>query len=127
MGSAPASGAVSRALAADSDARNTRTGWRLLAVSTNAKTNSVQSNTKGQVVIPSWLRREFQIEEGTRAIVIGTPDGILLMASGPKLYQWTPGQDGFREVADFGPQGLQLSRIAVSPGGDRIALVADER
>jgi AbrB family looped-hinge helix DNA binding protein len=34
--------------------------------------------TKGQVVIPVWLRRQFQIEEGTRAIVTATPDGILL-------------------------------------------------
>jgi len=33
---------------------------------------------RGQVVIPSWLRREFAIEEGTRAIVSATPDGILL-------------------------------------------------
>lgn len=30
------------------------------------------------MVIPVWLRRQFQIEEGTRAIVTATPDGILL-------------------------------------------------
>lgn len=34
--------------------------------------------TKGQLVIPSWLRREFQIENGTRVIVSATSEGILL-------------------------------------------------
>jgi bifunctional DNA-binding transcriptional regulator/antitoxin component of YhaV-PrlF toxin-antitoxin module len=33
---------------------------------------------KGQVVIPRWLRREFEIEEGTRAHVQSTPQGILI-------------------------------------------------
>jgi bifunctional DNA-binding transcriptional regulator/antitoxin component of YhaV-PrlF toxin-antitoxin module len=30
------------------------------------------------VVIPSWLRKQFEIEEGTKAVVQATPDGILL-------------------------------------------------
>ncbi|MEI7732247.1 MAG: AbrB/MazE/SpoVT family DNA-binding domain-containing protein [Verrucomicrobiota bacterium] len=34
--------------------------------------------TNGQVVIPQWLRKQYQIEAGTRAIVIATVDGILL-------------------------------------------------
>jgi AbrB family looped-hinge helix DNA binding protein len=42
------------------------------------KTDSVQFTTKGQVVIPARLRREFHIENGTRAIVQSTPEGILL-------------------------------------------------
>lgn len=33
---------------------------------------------KGQVVIPARLRREFQIQAGSKAIVQATPDGILL-------------------------------------------------
>jgi bifunctional DNA-binding transcriptional regulator/antitoxin component of YhaV-PrlF toxin-antitoxin module len=40
--------------------------------------NSVRFMRRGQVVIPRWLRREFAIEDGTRAIVSATPDGILL-------------------------------------------------
>jgi hypothetical protein len=56
-----------------------------------------------------------------------TPDGTLLMASGAKLYQWSPAAPAWREVADYTAQGLNLTRIAVSPAGDRIALVADER
>ena len=42
------------------------------------KTETVNFGTKGQVVIPRRLRREFEIEEGTRATVVSTPDGILL-------------------------------------------------
>ena len=40
--------------------------------------NIVTFTTKGQVVIPSKLRREFEIKVGTRAAVISTPEGILL-------------------------------------------------
>ena len=47
-------------------------------MSTTLKTDSVWFTTKGQVVIPAWLRREFHIENGTRAIVQSTPEGILL-------------------------------------------------
>jgi len=42
------------------------------------KPDTVNFGAKGQVVIPRRLRREFEIEEGTRATVIATPDGILL-------------------------------------------------
>ena len=45
---------------------------------TTTKNDTVWFTTKGQVVIPVWLRRQFQIEEGTRAIVTATHDGILL-------------------------------------------------
>ena len=47
-------------------------------MSTTAKTDSVWFTTKGQVVIPAWLRKQFQIQEGTKAIVQATPEGILL-------------------------------------------------
>jgi AbrB family looped-hinge helix DNA binding protein len=43
-----------------------------------SKSDSVLFTTKGQVVIPVWLRRQFGIEEGTRASVTATEDGILL-------------------------------------------------
>ena len=39
---------------------------------------TVTFTTKGQIVIPSRLRREYAIEEGTRATVIATKEGILL-------------------------------------------------
>jgi AbrB family looped-hinge helix DNA binding protein len=41
-------------------------------------TNTVYFSVKGQVVIPRRLRKEFDIKEGTRAYVTGTPHGILI-------------------------------------------------
>ncbi len=40
--------------------------------------DTVHFTAKGQVVIPRRFRKEFEIEEGTRATVTSTPDGILL-------------------------------------------------
>ncbi|HUA68593.1 MAG TPA: AbrB/MazE/SpoVT family DNA-binding domain-containing protein [Candidatus Saccharimonadales bacterium] len=40
--------------------------------------DAVRFTTKGQVVIPLRLRKQFHIEEGTRAIVEATDNGILL-------------------------------------------------
>jgi AbrB family looped-hinge helix DNA binding protein len=40
--------------------------------------NIVTFTTKGRVVIPSKLRKEFEIKVGTRAAAIATPKGILL-------------------------------------------------
>lgn len=56
-----------------------------------------------------------------------TPDGALLSASGNRLLRWRSGDAGWSEVARFTEPGLQkISRIAVSPSGDRIALVGEE-
>jgi hypothetical protein len=55
-----------------------------------------------------------------------TPGGILLAARQTKLYQWDPRRGGeWEEVRDFAADGLtNLSRLSVSPRGDRIAIVA---
>lgn len=42
------------------------------------ETETVSFGTKGQVVIPRRLRRQFEIEEGTKATIQATPNGILL-------------------------------------------------
>lgn len=42
------------------------------------KVDTVYFSVKGQVVIPSRLRKEYEIEEGTRALVHGTDEGILI-------------------------------------------------
>jgi hypothetical protein len=57
---------------------------------------------------------------------VWTPEGIVLTASGTKLYQWDPQSGGNWElVADFAAAGLtNLTRLAVSPKGDRLAIVA---
>lgn len=45
---------------------------------TETKSDQVWFTTKGQVVIPMWLRRQFHIEDGTKAVIQATPEGILL-------------------------------------------------
>ncbi|HUW59715.1 MAG TPA: AbrB/MazE/SpoVT family DNA-binding domain-containing protein [Candidatus Bathyarchaeia archaeon] len=45
---------------------------------TTRKTDTVLFTAKGQVVIPAALRKQFQIEAGSKAVVQATPDGILL-------------------------------------------------
>ena len=47
-------------------------------MSTAAISDSVWLTTKGQAVIPMWLRKQFHIEDGTKAVVQATPEGILL-------------------------------------------------
>jgi AbrB family looped-hinge helix DNA binding protein len=42
------------------------------------KLETVRFTTKGQVVIPLRLRKQFEIEDGTKAVVQATPEGILL-------------------------------------------------
>jgi AbrB family looped-hinge helix DNA binding protein len=48
------------------------------------KTDTIHFTVKGQVVIPSWLRKEFEIEEGTRALVYQQGDVIVLKPITPK-------------------------------------------
>ena len=66
-----------------------------------------------------------QAPEGSReADTAWTPAGTLLMAKDGFLYGWTRGQTGWKEVASL--QRLSLSgvtRLAVSPKGDYLALV----
>jgi len=50
----------------------------LVSMSTTEKSETVWFTTKGQVVIPLRLRKQFEIEEGTKAVVQATPEGILL-------------------------------------------------
>jgi hypothetical protein len=57
-----------------------------------------------------------------------TPDGrTILMSGGTKIFSWTRGAPGWTEVFDAAPHGLgPVSRIAVSPRGDAIAIVVAE-
>ncbi len=50
----------------------------LHSVNTTEQADTVWFTTKGQVVIPLRLRKLFNIEDGTRAIVTATDEGILL-------------------------------------------------
>jgi hypothetical protein len=52
--------------------------------------------------------------------------GTLIGGTGSKLMTWTPGSDGWKEVADLSAQGIgRISRIAVSRDLRRLAIVAE--
>jgi WD40-like Beta Propeller Repeat len=54
-----------------------------------------------------------------------TPDGLLLVTARGQLFAWRRGEAEMREMADLAPLGLRaVTRLAISPKGDRIALVA---
>jgi Tol biopolymer transport system component len=56
-----------------------------------------------------------------------TPDGTLLMAHDGSLHAWRAGQSGWQVVADLNALGLRnVTRIAVSPKGNWLALVAQQ-
>ena len=56
-----------------------------------------------------------------------TSDGTLLSASGNRLLRWRKGDGDWSEIARFSEPGLQqISRLAISPSGDRLALVGAE-
>jgi hypothetical protein len=49
---------------------------------------------------------------------------VLLMAHGDVLYKWKRGDAAWTRLADLAPLGLHgVTRMAVSPSGDRIAFV----
>jgi AbrB family looped-hinge helix DNA binding protein len=93
------------------------------------KTDTVSFTTKGQVVIPRWLRTQFEIEEGTKAVVQATPEGILLkpvtrwaVNRGFGLLKRKPGDKSFdEEWAEHKREELALeeAKYARSTRGSR--------
>jgi WD40 repeat protein len=82
-----------------------------------------------------WLIKIFDLKSRSAADFVKTfpgaedyawtPAGVLLMANGSKLFARKGSDWAWVEVADFSSAGLKnITRIAVSPKGDRIALVA---
>lgn len=82
-----------------------------------------------------WLIKTFDMKSRSVATFIKTfsgaedyawtPAGVLLMANGSKLFARTKSDYAWVELADLSNAGLKnITRIAVSPKGDRIALVA---
>ena len=98
-------------------------------MSTTGKTDAVWFTTKGQVVIPAWLRKQFHIEEGTKAVVQATAEGILLKP----VTQWainrgfgllkrkSGGKTFAQEWAEYKGEELELeqAKYARSTGSSR--------
>jgi AbrB family looped-hinge helix DNA binding protein len=53
------------------------------------RTDTIYFTVKGQVVIPRWLRKEFEIDEGTRVQVYAEGDHITLPVPNPPLKRTT--------------------------------------
>ena len=53
------------------------------------------------------------------------PNGSLLMASGSVVYAWSLGADEWAPIADFSHLNISISRLAISPNGSQIAMVAE--
>ena len=82
-----------------------------------------------------WLVKTFDLKTRETATFIKTfpgvedyawtPSGVLLMANGSKLFARKKSDFAWVELSDFFNAGLKnITRIAVSPKGDRIAVVA---
>jgi dipeptidyl aminopeptidase/acylaminoacyl peptidase len=53
-----------------------------------------------------------------------TPGGRILMCDGSKLHRWSSDSIGWEQVVDLGEHGMKnVSRVAVSPDGKRLAVV----
>ena len=55
-----------------------------------------------------------------------TPDGTILMAEGSTILQWSGAGGGWETVKDLGHAMGTITRMAVSPDGNWLAMVADE-
>jgi len=87
-----------------------------------------------------WFVKAFDLKTKRSTILIKTlpgsedlvwtPDGTLLMAQDSKLFQWNPAAPAtdWQQIADFSAAGLKkITRLAVSPKANRLALVAQTR
>ena len=68
------------------------------------------------------------VDGATEADTAWTPDSTLLMAHEGTLYAWRQGQSGWKAVANLQKLSLKgVTRLAVSPKGDFLALVGSPR
>jgi hypothetical protein len=69
------------------------------------------------------------VEDSSERDYAWMPDGqTVLMSAGTAIYRWTRGQPGWTGVVDVAPHGLgAVTRLAVSPSADAIAIVVNER
>src|SRR5260221_131730 len=91
-------------------------------MSATQKTDTVSFTVKGQVVIPRWLRKDFEINEGTRAVVYKHNDHIVLKPLTAQHYRRLRGSlKGTKAMsyADCFAAALAKTRNAELVTGDR--------
>jgi hypothetical protein len=86
--------------------------------------------------VPEYLIKQLDLATGAVSPLIRLlsgneyyawlPDGSALMGLDSKLFRWVPSSgSGWQEVADVSDAGISgITRLAVSPEGDRLAIVA---
>ncbi len=83
----------------------------------------------------NWVIKALNPKNGKERGIVGTkegaedycwtPGGELLLGQNTLLWAWNPVQ-GWRQVIDVSTYGLQgITRVAVSPDGDKLALVVN--
>ena len=87
---------------------------------------------KDQQAIVTRIDAEMQVQNALFTLPPGVqdhawlPNGALIYGEGQKLYSVQPNQSP-RVLKEFSPKEIQsISRIAISPNGQRIALVGEE-
>jgi Tol biopolymer transport system component len=110
-------------------------GRSLHRVPGNKYVSFVQRDASGefwikQIEIPSSTIEPLvkAVDGSTDRDMAWMPDGrTLLMSAGTKVFSWTRGAAGWTEVFDAAAHGLGVvSRLAISPRGDAIAIVVAE-
>lgn len=96
--------------------RATTTGGSVTAVVKELDTHSFEART---LVTPA--------AGSTDPYVAWHPDGTALMAAGSAIYRWRPGDADWSVVAHLDVFGLhEVTRLAVSPDGHRLAIVGQK-
>jgi hypothetical protein len=92
-----------------------------------------EADTAGEASPPLTRIMRWSFAEGVTPIVdtpaggdfhAWTPSGLLLMGQGDEIVAWREGWDGWRTVVTV-PGGGTVTRLAVAPGGNRIAVVVE--
>jgi hypothetical protein len=95
-------------------------------------TISFAQRVDGRWMVREWIPAGGEVKDLVPALqgsadrdMAWGPDGTLFMTSGGEVHWWRPGQSSWTLLADAGIG--TLSRLAVSPDGRWMALVAVER
>jgi hypothetical protein len=152
LGSSSSLGAVQPATLQLADTRTGAAATLATDIGRSLQRIPVQGRAAGDTASISFVQRERtgdgvslvikELSPSTRAISVltpavpgsteadcaWTPDGTLLMVKGTTLYGWRRGQSGWKEVISLERLSLSgVTRLAVSPQGDYLALVGPPR